>query len=139
VPVILIVEDYEPMRRGIARLLREAGFRTAEAANGIDALAYLLDGGRADAVVLDLVMPEMSGWQFLREKQRDSWLADIPVIVLSGLDGRSVGGLIVAATLRKPIQPKALVDAVRTACARPFRRRRLLSLPRRRSAPVADS
>lgn len=121
---ILIVEDYEPIRRGIVQALRRAGFWTVEAANGVDALAYLCEGGPAHAIVLDLVMPDMDGWQFRREQRRDPWLAEIPVVVLSALDGRPVTGLDAAATLRKPIELNVLVDTVRAVCAHPPRVRR---------------
>jgi CheY-like chemotaxis protein len=121
---ILIVEDYEPIRRGIAQALRLAGFPTVEAANGAAALTYLNDGGPAEAIVLDLVMPDMDGWQFRREQERDPWLADIPVIVLSGLDGRPLTGLTASVTLKKPVQPAVLVETVRSVCSDPARVRR---------------
>jgi CheY-like chemotaxis protein len=121
---VLVVEDYKTTRRGIVEALRDDGLLPVEAANGLEALIYLSDGGLAEAIVLDLMMPAMDGWQFRRAQLRDPRLADIPVIVLSALEGRPLGGLAAAAALRKPIDLRLLVETVRAVCARTSRIRR---------------
>ena len=131
-PTILIVEDYTAVLEGMVQALRDAEFLVVATVNGAEALAYLTDGGPADAIVLDLMMPFMDGWQFRRAQQSDPWLAEIPVIVLSALEGRPVAGLSAAKTLKKPIDLKTLVETVRAVCAespRPRRRRFSFRVP----------
>ena len=110
--------------------LTSEGYAPVETANGIEALAYLNAGGPAEAIVLELLMPDMNGWEFRRAQLRDPWLADIPVIVLSALEGRPLSGLAAAATLRTPIDPRVLVETVRAVCAQGSRfRRQRVSFP----------
>jgi DNA-binding response OmpR family regulator len=64
------------------------------------------------------MMPDMNGWQFRRAQQRDPWLADIPVIVVSALEGHPLKGLATAATLQKPTDLSILIETIRVVCAR---------------------
>jgi CheY-like chemotaxis protein len=114
---ILIVENHTTAREGLALALEQEGFRTVQAANGVEALTYLSEGGPAELILLDLMMPDMDGWTFRRAQQRDPWLADIPIIVTSVLEGRPLGGLAAAASFRKPIDLDALIGTVHTLCA----------------------
>jgi CheY-like chemotaxis protein len=79
---ILIVDDDDGIRGGLALVLRAAGHGVRTAANGRQALEALRQR-RADLVLLDLVMPVLDGWGFRVEQMLDPGLADIPVIVLS--------------------------------------------------------
>ncbi len=81
-PRVLIVEDDVDIRETLAELLATAGYVTAQAGNGRDALD---EARRAppDLIVLDLMMPVMDGWQFRSAQRRDPALAPIPVIVIS--------------------------------------------------------
>jgi DNA-binding response OmpR family regulator len=80
---ILIVEDEKPLVRVLKLKLEEAGFEVQTAYNGKKALQSMQQDP-ADAVLLDLVMPEMDGFAVLGEMKR-SW-SGVPVIVMSNLD-----------------------------------------------------
>lgn len=82
---ILIVDDDAVSRHVLRRTLAAAGFETAEAASGVEALAALQR--RTPAVVLlDLVMPAPDGYAVLRHIRAQPQLADVPVVVLTALD-----------------------------------------------------
>jgi CheY-like chemotaxis protein len=66
-PTILIIEDNAIVREAIAALLKSRGFRAETARNGTQALAMLLTPLNPDVILLDMLLPEVDGWQFLRE------------------------------------------------------------------------
>jgi hypothetical protein len=82
---ILVVEDYAPTREMIVRTLEKEGWALAEAENGLDALARMAERA-PDLILLDLMMPEMDGFQFIVElRKRPDW-ARIPVVVVTAKD-----------------------------------------------------
>lgn len=84
-PPVLVVEDSDAIRRNLVLTLESAGYTTRQAGNGREALAALAREPRPAAILLDVVMPEMNGWEFLREREaRFPELADIPVILFTG-------------------------------------------------------
>jgi signal transduction histidine kinase/CheY-like chemotaxis protein len=81
----LLVDDDEVMRRGIRLALEQDGWKIAEAGNGRVALARLAESV-PDVVVLDLMMPEMDGFEFVDAiRQRPEW-RDIPILVVTAKD-----------------------------------------------------
>jgi CheY-like chemotaxis protein len=113
---VLVVDDDPALRETAVEVLGMAGFKAAGVSNGAEALGFLAMG-RADVVLLDLRMPVLDGWAFLRRRAADPTLTRIPVIVLSGepLDAsiaRAVNGW-----LTKPFDEAGLLDAVATAMA----------------------
>jgi signal transduction histidine kinase/FixJ family two-component response regulator/HAMP domain-containing protein len=115
-PLILIVEDDTSQANDIAAHLESAGFRTARAVDG----EHALERARAlqpVAITLDIVMPNMDGWAFLEEHERDEELRKIPVIVVSvsaDLKGRTHHDLTptISGTIQKPVTREALMDAI---------------------------
>jgi CheY-like chemotaxis protein len=82
---VLVVEDEEPTRKALIRLLESGGHRTCWAATGEAALKTMIVE-KPDVVVLDMMLgPGMSGWDVAREKLLDPDLRAIPVIIVSGL------------------------------------------------------
>lgn len=115
---LLIVEDDDLMRQGIAMVLEANGFETRQAADGAEALAMLSDGGwRADLILLDLMMPGVNGWQFRAVQKDDDRIADIPVLVLSGSSdlARQIEGMAPRGVLQKPFTVPDLLAAIRGA------------------------
>jgi CheY-like chemotaxis protein len=79
---ILVVDD-EPMARDLLRLMLErAGFKISEASDGLDALEKV-SHLRPDLIILDVMMPEMDGFEVCRALRSDAATASLPVIMLS--------------------------------------------------------
>ncbi len=85
---VLVVDDTLFNRRLLVRLLASIGHEAVEAGNGREALALLRDPDAppVDVVLLDIVMPEMEGYETLARLKADERLRDLPVIVISGVD-----------------------------------------------------
>ena len=82
---LLIVDDNEINRDVLARRLGRQGYTTAAAENGRKALE-MVQTQNFDLLLLDIMMPELNGYQVLRHLKADSHLRDIPVIMISALD-----------------------------------------------------
>ena len=108
---VLLVDDDRELRGATADLLRAEGFDVSEAEHGLDALLHLRTALPCpDAVVLDLVMPIMTGWEFREAQLADPAIAGVPVIVLSSCPA---DGLPFDARLEKPCLPGALLETLR--------------------------
>lgn len=81
---ILVVEDTELLRRIYSDKLTQEGYDVVQAANGIEALSALHENV-IDLVLLDLIMPQMSGLEALEHIKADPRTRDIPVLILSNL------------------------------------------------------
>jgi class 3 adenylate cyclase len=82
---VMVVDDDEFNQELMGRQLEVLGYQVVSARDGIHALA-LLSRRAVDAVLLDIIMPRMNGYQTLRAIREDSELRDIPVIMVSALD-----------------------------------------------------
>jgi len=107
---ILVVDDDPDVREGLCDLLVEEGFSVASAANGADALDQLRQPCLPDVVLLDLRMPKMDGYEFLKCRQADEKLRDVPVIVVSATPELQGLQFPVWATLVKPLDFHLLLD-----------------------------
>ena len=113
---LLIVEDDEAIAESLAAILVARGYHVATAPNGKAALELVRTSGvRPDAVLLDLLMPVMSGFDFLREREHESLLASVPIIVitaqLSAAQSLSDTDRVFARIL-KPLPLATLLDTV---------------------------
>jgi CheY-like chemotaxis protein len=81
---ILIVEDDTDIRETLATFLKIKGYEVTATSDGYQALEKLKNGLRPALILLDLMMPEMNGWEFRRRQLADAKVADIPVVVLTG-------------------------------------------------------
>jgi len=102
---VMVVEDDEIFRDAAVEVLTAAGYRVRVAHDGADAFAVLARGPLPDAILLDLGMPHMSGWQFRELQKRHGALRHIPVVVMTGGDPL---GVEAAAVLQKPFEMDAL-------------------------------
>jgi CheY-like chemotaxis protein len=84
-PRVLVAEDDPHLREAICDLLDGQGFRAEGAADGREALETLRKNPATDLLVLDLMMPTMSGWELRETLREDPALGKIPVLVLSAL------------------------------------------------------
>jgi CheY-like chemotaxis protein len=86
---ILIVDDDEDFHEAVEAAVSRRGFIVQHAGNGREALQRLSAGARPDAVLIDLMMPDMDGWQLLEAMGRDPELVAIPSAVMSASPNRS--------------------------------------------------
>jgi two-component system, chemotaxis family, chemotaxis protein CheY len=113
---VLVVDDDASIRRMIIAALRREGYRFLEAANGREALDFMR-AEKPDVVVLDLMMPMVSGWDVLRERVNEPSLASIPVIIVSANRDAELSSAIdkgICAFLPKPFDIGALSALVRS-------------------------
>jgi CheY-like chemotaxis protein len=111
---ILLVEDDFDVREALVETLREEGYRVDCAGDGEQALEYLRDGGRPALILLDLMMPRMSGSEFRMVQKVDPALRHLPVVLLSA-DGRmdeKARALEVDGAIRKPIDLDELLAVI---------------------------
>ena len=118
---VLVVDDDPSIRKLIATFLRRRGYTPIEAKNGREALQEMR-AGEAQIVVLDLMMPEVSGWDVLEERAKDPSLQAIPVVVVSANFGPEAARALdkgICAMLPKPFDLDALEAIVRSCLAHP--------------------
>ncbi|EAR09332.1 phosphate regulon transcriptional regulatory protein PhoB [Reinekea sp. MED297] len=118
---ILIVDDEAPIREVIAAALEMAGYRTLEASNAQDAHSIVVDQ-KPDLILLDWMMPQVSGVEFARRLKRDPLTAEIPIIMLTakGEEDHKITGLEAGADdyITKPFSPRELVARLKAVLRR---------------------
>jgi two-component system, cell cycle sensor histidine kinase and response regulator CckA len=111
---ILIVDDEEPVRKFVDRVLTDAGYKTALAADGPEALEVAKKLDRLDVLLTDLMMPEMQGDELARRLRQE--LPALKVLYLTGYSDRLFKEKITLwedeAFLDKPCSVKGLLQAV---------------------------
>ena len=112
--IVLIVEDDPDSQIQLAELLTDDGFRVLVASNGQEALT-VLEQVRPHLILLDLMLPIVSGWEVMAALAADPDLAGIPVVVLSAYGAQMPRG--VACVLSKPISLDQVLAAIRNHCA----------------------
>ena len=116
---VLLVDDDFAILDGLSDFLEGEGYHVLTASNGIDALSQLRSGRRVDAIVLDVMMPMMDGWDFRAEQLADPTLRDIPVVVISAC-GFARETLLhqfkAREVLSKPLELDGLLQALQSAC-----------------------
>lgn len=83
---ILFVEDEPTLQKAVGEILGQEGFETLSALDGEKGLE-LVKKEKPDLVLLDLILPKKDGFEVLKEMKKDKDLEDIPVIVLTNLEG----------------------------------------------------
>jgi CheY-like chemotaxis protein len=111
---ILVVDDDADCREMLSDLLSKAGYSVACAENGREALDFI-NTSTPSLMILDLMMPVMSGWELLARQKFDPRLESLPVVVVSA-SGLSQE-VHAEAVLRKPVDFKALMNVVKQNCS----------------------
>jgi two-component system OmpR family response regulator len=115
---ILVVDDDPHIRELVRAFLRNGGFDVLEAADGIKALA-VLDSTRVDLVILDIMMPNMDGWELCRQLRA---AYDIPLLMLTarGEASQKIKGFQLGTDdyLVKPFDPQELVERTKALLRR---------------------
>jgi excisionase family DNA binding protein len=112
-PLILIVDDDERVREYVRVNLEMEGYTVREAGNAEEGLAALEEGS-PDLVLLDVMMPEVDGWEMLRRVQERHGVGTIPVVMFSGkVDERGAEEATARGAqgfLGKPFDPQQLIE-----------------------------
>ncbi|HMF39994.1 MAG TPA: response regulator [Polyangia bacterium] len=117
--IVLVIDDDRNVAEALMEVLESEGYEVQTADNGRSALNQLRGGLRPCAILLDLMMPVMDGWDFRHEQMRDADLKEIPVVVISaaGFSADTVraqfGGV---EYLTKPFELTSFVTTVRRFC-----------------------
>jgi CheY-like chemotaxis protein len=117
---VLVIDDDSSARDLMQRYLTREGFQPVTAESGEEGLRLAREL-RPDAITLDVMMPKMDGWAVLRELKGDAELRDIPVIMVTIVDDKSLGYTLGADDyLTKPIEREQLATVVQKyRCAHP--------------------
>jgi signal transduction histidine kinase/CheY-like chemotaxis protein len=131
---ILVVEDDPPTSEVLCHSLASMGYAVSAANNGRDGLGWLTNHPAPDLILLDLMMPEMDGFEFLRELRKQPAFANLPVIVvtakeLTAEDVRILSGQTDGIVTKDQTYLTELAAAVRARLARK---------PAREAEPVAN-
>lgn len=113
---VMLVEDEDDAREVLATALEEAGYKILRADNGAVAWRLLQEHqGRCDLILLDLMMPTMSGWDFRRKQREDTRFSQIPVLLMSaGAHIATVASELGAAGyVSKPVEIPELLQSIR--------------------------
>jgi two-component system cell cycle response regulator DivK len=115
-PLVLVIDDSEDNREVYAQFLLHVGWRVAIAVDGVEGLAQAT-ALRPDAIVLDLGMPKMDGWEVAKRLKANTVTRRIPVLALTGhaLDQSKQRAVAAGVDdyLVKPCLPADLVAAIR--------------------------
>jgi DNA-binding response OmpR family regulator len=118
---ILVVEDEPTTKALIQYKLKNSGYTVHSVSDGTEGLAFL-EREVPDLIILDLMMPVMSGQEFLVELRRKEHNSDIPVIILTAktMEKDVLEGLALGADdfVKKPFSPSELLARVKTQLAR---------------------
>ena len=110
---VLVVDDDEAIREAVRDLLEDDGYEVTTAANGVEALEVLRDAPAPTAVLVDMMMPIMDGWQLLQELKAEPELSKIPVIAMSAGGTRTLATAPVCKDyLPKPLKVSRLLEAI---------------------------
>ena len=116
---VLVVDDDVDIREAITEVLEDNGYRAIGAANGREAFDRLkAEPEKPCAILLDIMMPVMDGWQFRAEQQQDPELSTIPVVVVTAHAdiSEAVSRMDPAAAMKKPIQLTELLALIAKLC-----------------------
>lgn len=106
---VLVVDDEADIRDSLRDILEDEGYRVRLAGNGRQALTELRKLPRPCAVILDIVMPVMSGTEFYAAMRADPATADVPVMISTSDPSRAPAGIL---TMKKPVDVQKLLKAV---------------------------
>ncbi len=114
---ILVVDDDPDLRETMQDILEMEGWKVRLASNGKEALDVLRQFGRPCLILLDMMMPVMTGEEFLEHVQQDPVLHTYPVIICSATSRSTLPGA--RSIIRKPFLAEDLLASVAAHCGSP--------------------
>ncbi len=112
---VLVVDDEAAIREVLQQVLEIEGYSVQCAVNGSDGLSRLRNMPKPCAILLDLMMPIMNGWQFMESLGQDISLKGVPVIVITAFTDRTQP-IQASKVLKKPIDVDYLLDTIKSCC-----------------------
>lgn len=113
-PLVIVVEDDPVAAELLTRQIERAGFRTEIARTGAEAVTMAKEHKPA-AITLDILLPDVDGWEVLTRLKQDKGTSDIPVVVVSVVDNPELGTALGALDyFVKPVDAKDLVNRLST-------------------------
>jgi CheY-like chemotaxis protein len=109
---ILVVDDDADLRETLELLLDDSGYRVTAVASGKAALDRLKAGAHPSLILLDLMMPEMNGWEFLERAQADAVLDAIPIVIMTARKAADLQPPPSRHVLRKPFDSRRLLTTI---------------------------
>jgi CheY-like chemotaxis protein len=101
---VLVVDDDDDIREVLGQVLEDLGCAVISARTGREALSIVRElKAPPPLILLDLMMPVMSGWQFLEHAERDGLIGSCQVVVMSAAKDVAVPSASVKSVLRKPL------------------------------------
>jgi len=110
---VVVIDDEEDVRDMLRFFLESEGYTVEVASDGVEGLALLGRVTHPCFILLDLLMPNMDGYEFRRRQVADPSLADIPVFVSTSATEKLPADLPL---IPKPVDPDVLLQAVKHAC-----------------------
>jgi CheY-like chemotaxis protein len=105
---VLVVDDTSEVRSLMRRILEGAGYQVREAADGIQALSILGESISVSAVVADIRMPKMDGWELAAQLAKRS--PRVPILFMSGYDVHLASTTLPGPLLPKPFRAETLLE-----------------------------
>ena len=112
-PAVLIVEDETDIRESLQEFLEDEGYAVLTASNGAEALDLLETETPLCLMILDLIMPVISGNELFERMKKDARFSRIPVVVSTSDPSRAPRGVLV---MKKPVDFGRLLGTVRQHC-----------------------
>ncbi len=118
---VMAVDDDPDILLAFKDVLELEGYTVLLARGGREALDLLRQGARPAVILLDLMMPDINGWDFLERQLADASIAALPVVVVSGqgVSARDVAALGVSGYLKKPVDLEQLLGTLERYVRRP--------------------
>jgi CheY-like chemotaxis protein len=114
---VLVVDDDDDIRDTLRLALELHGYAVLMATDGKEALELLRTRPRPGLILLDLMMPVLDGWEFVKELDRDPKIADIPIVVITAYADPARPVPRSLTTIEKPLDLIDLIDVVKRSLA----------------------
>gem|GEM_PF-139743 len=115
---ILIIDDSKPIRYLLDTIISKY-YQVITASDGYEAMYWLSQGNRPDVIISDLQMPNINGWDLVKNLTSSAIYGNIPIIILSGSSSEEIDQKCeeygVADFLVKPFNPSRLLEAIKKA------------------------
>jgi two-component system, chemotaxis family, chemotaxis protein CheY len=113
---ILIIDDSKPIRYLLDTIISKY-YTVITASDGFEAMYWLSQGNRPDVIISDLQMPNINGWDLVKNLTNSAIYGDIPIIILSGSTNEEIDQRCeeygVADFLVKPFNPSRLLESIK--------------------------